>query len=52
MAVKAWHITVMQGAKTIVKTKTFFVVGEANTYFKEMKEKYPSPTYTVYRENY
>ena len=54
MAVKSWHITVMNGMKT-VESKTFFKVGEADEHLVKMKEKYPKdkfPGYSFYRENY
>lgn len=48
-APKAWHVKVTDGWKTI-EDKTFFKTGDANKYFKEMKEKYPN--FMVTRENY
>jgi hypothetical protein len=47
--VKAWHITVMDGYKT-VEYKMFFYVAEANKFYQEMVEKYPK--LKVFRENY
>ena len=47
--VKAWHVSVVEGYRTIER-KTFFEVAVAKKYEEEMKEKYPQ--YQVIKENY
>lgn len=50
--VKAWHVTVMDGWKTLV-TKSFFEVIDANKFYEEMKAEYAGkPNIMIFRENY
>jgi hypothetical protein len=50
---KSYYVTVfhiVNGKHTTVVSKVFFDVGGANTFKKEMEEKYPKPDYLVMRE--
>jgi len=48
---KNYYVTVADEKHKTILSKTFFDVGAANAFVKEMKEKYPAP-YTVIREYY
>ena len=50
--VKSYWITVTEGYFNTIERKQFFKVDEANKYFLEMKEKYPTKAHNVVKENY
>jgi hypothetical protein len=49
-----WNISVMDMGtkKTIFGPKRCMNIKDANIMFKEKKEEFPAPQYTVYKENY
>lgn len=49
---KSYWIKVTEGNWTLLVNKQFFKVQEANSFLKEMKEKYNDPKYTVIKEYY
>jgi hypothetical protein len=52
MAVKSYWITVTEGNFKKIEHKQFFLVKDANEFYKEMIEKYPKPQYIVIKEYY
>ena len=46
-----WHITVMDGYKTIF-TQKCLSVGDANKLYKEKKEEYAGKGFSILKENY
>jgi hypothetical protein len=51
MAIKTYYIEVSQGYK-VIERHTRIKVDEAHALVKELKEKFPAPTYTVTKEHY
>lgn len=49
---KSYWIKVTEDNWTLIVNKQFFKVQEANSFLKEMKEKYNDSKYTVIKEYY